>query len=194
MTRWATETSPGHSQRYVERMRRLAADGADLAGEARFLDALVPRGARVLDGGCGTGRVGAALAERGHTVVGVDADPVLIEAAVQDHPACRWVVADLCRLDAAELGGPFDAAILAGNVLPFAAPGSQAVLLGGVAAAMKQDAVIAVGFGADRGYSVAEFDADLAAAGLRAEHRFASWDLRPWRSDSDWSVTVIRVK
>ncbi|MFJ6954165.1 SAM-dependent methyltransferase, partial [Micromonospora aurantiaca] len=48
-TRWVTDTKPGHSQWYVDRFRQLAAEGADLSGEARLLDALVPPGARVLD-------------------------------------------------------------------------------------------------------------------------------------------------
>ena len=43
----------------------MAAEGTDLAGEARFLDTLLDRGSRVLDAGCGTGRVSAALHERG---------------------------------------------------------------------------------------------------------------------------------
>ena len=77
------QRNPNHSLWYVERMRALAAEGNDLAGEARLLDAMVPRGARVLDAGCGPGRVGAALAALGHTVVGIDVDPVLINAAIE---------------------------------------------------------------------------------------------------------------
>lgn len=195
-TRWQTETRPGHSQRYVERMRALAADGADLAGEARFLDAMLPRRAHVLDGGCGTGRVGAELAARGHTVVGVDADPVLIEAAQQDHPGCTWVVADLAALELGSLGveQPFDAAVLAGNVLPYVAPGTETEVLRHVAAVVGPGGIVVTGFGVDRGYRVADFDAHLDAAGLSVESRFATWDLRPWTPDSEWAVTVIRVK
>ena len=55
--------------------------GQDLAGEARLVDAMVDRGARILDAGCGPGRVGAELHARGHRVVGVDVDPMLIDAA-----------------------------------------------------------------------------------------------------------------
>jgi hypothetical protein len=50
-TRWVTDTDDGHSQWYVERFRAMAADGADLAGEARLVDAMLPRRARVLDAG-----------------------------------------------------------------------------------------------------------------------------------------------
>src|SRR5680860_1128367 len=63
---------PGHSAWYVERFRTMAAAGDDLAGEARLIDAMVPRGSRILDAGCGPGRVGAVLARLGHDVVGVD--------------------------------------------------------------------------------------------------------------------------
>src|SRR4051812_30639820 len=126
-TRWVTDTDEGHSQWYIDRFRRLAAEGADLGGEARLVDALVPPRSRILDAGCGPGRVGAVLHDRGHHVVGVDADPELIAAARHDHPGPTWVVADLAELDLAASGvpGPFDAAVLAGNVLAFVAAGTE---------------------------------------------------------------------
>ncbi|MEO3778310.1 class I SAM-dependent methyltransferase [Micromonospora sp. B11E3] len=193
-TRWATDTGPEHSQWYIDRFRRLAAEGADLAGEARLLDALVAPGSRILDAGCGTGRVGAVLAARGHTVVGVDADPALVEAARADHPGARWLVGDLAELDLAAAGEPepFDAAVVAGNVMAFVAPGTERQVLRRVAAHLRPDGVVAVGFGTDRGYPLTDFDADAVAAGLRLEHRFATWDLRPWRDDADFAVTVLR--
>lgn len=193
-TRWVTETKPGHSQWYIDRFRRLAAEGADLAGEARLLDATVPPGARILDAGSGTGRVGAALAARGHTVVGVDADPALVTAARADHPGPRWLVGDLAELDLAAQGEaePFDAAVVAGNVMAFVAPGTERAVLTRVAAHVRPDGLVVVGFGTDRGYSLADFDADAVAAGLRLEHRFATWDLRPWRADADFAVSVLR--
>ena len=83
-TRWVTETKPGHSQWYIERFRTMAAEGADLGGEARLVDAMVPPRSRILDAGCGPGRVGAVLHERGHTVVGVDVDPELIAGVTDD--------------------------------------------------------------------------------------------------------------
>jgi len=70
--RWITDTEPGHSQWYIERFRTMAAEGADLGGEARLVDAMVARGSRILDAGCGPGRIGAHLHDAGHTVVGVD--------------------------------------------------------------------------------------------------------------------------
>jgi SAM-dependent methyltransferase len=183
-----------HSQWYIDRFRGLAAEGADLAGEARLMDAMLSPAARVLDAGCGTGRVGAALAARGHQVVGVDADRKLVAAAVADHPGPRWLVADLAELDLAAAGEPepFDAAVLAGNVMPFLAAGTEQAALTRIAAHLRGDAFLVVGFGVDRGYSLPDFDTHAAAAGLTLEHRFASWDLRPWHRDAPFAVTVLR--
>jgi SAM-dependent methyltransferase len=186
-----TDHAPGHAQWYIERFRRMAAEGADLAGEARLVDAMLPRGARVLDAGCGPGRVGAELAARGHTVIGVDADPELIAAAQLDHPGPRWLVADLSTLHLDE-SAPFDAAVLAGNVLPFVAPGTEQQVLRRVREHLRPGGVLIAGFGTDRGYRIDAFDADLAAAGLQFEHRFATWDLVPWQVDAAFAVTVAR--
>jgi SAM-dependent methyltransferase len=173
----------------------MAAEGDDLAGEARLVDAMLPRGARVLDAGCGTGRVGGALHERGHTVVGVDADPVLIEAAEADHPGPRWLVADLTELDLAGAGeaDPFDGAVLAGNVMLFLAPGSEADALRRVAAHVRTDGFVVTGFHTNRELTLDTFDRAVAEAGLRREHRFATWDLRAWHDEADFAVSVLRT-
>lgn len=192
-TRWETDTGDGHSEWYIERFRTMAAEGADLAGEARLIDAMLPRGARVLDAGCGPGRVGAELHARGHTVVGVDVDPALIAAAEQDHPGPTWLVGDLAELDLPARGitEPFDAAVLAGNVMAFVAPGSEAEVLRHVGAHVAPDGVVVVGFHVDR-LPLADFDRAVHEAGLRIEHRFATWDVVAWHDDADFAVTVLR--
>jgi 2-polyprenyl-3-methyl-5-hydroxy-6-metoxy-1,4-benzoquinol methylase len=194
-TRWEQIglQNPDRSQWYVERFRGMAAEGADLAGEARTIDAMVPRGARVLDAGCGPGRVGGELARRGHTVVGVDVDPVLIEAARTDHPEGSWHVGDLAELDlpAAGVAEPFDVAVMAGNVLTFVAPGTEAEVLRRIRAHLAPGGRLVVGFGAGRGYTPEALDLDAREAGFRVEHRFATWDLRPWEPASDFLVAVL---
>jgi SAM-dependent methyltransferase len=192
--RWFTDTDPGHSQWYIERFRTMAAEGADLGGEARLIDAMVPPRSRVLDAGCGPGRLGAVLHERGHIVVGVDFDPALIEAAEQDHPGPRWLVADLAELDLAAMGEPepFAAAVLAGNVMVFLAPGTETDVLARVAAHVVPDGFVVTGFHLNRDLSLARFDECVEAAGLRIEHRFATWDLRAWHDEADFAVSVLR--
>jgi SAM-dependent methyltransferase len=189
--RWFTDHGTDHAAWYIERFRKLAADGADLAGEARLLDALVRPGARILDAGSGTGRVSAALCERGHSVIGVDVDPELVAAARQDHPGPEYVVADLAQLDLP--GKTFDAAVLAGNVLVFVAPGTEGAVLARVAAHVRPDGVVVTGFRLDKEeYRLDDFDSDTAAAGLALEHRFSTWDLRPFSADADFAVSVLR--
>ncbi len=180
---------PGHSRWYVERFRAMARDGADLAGEARMIDAMVPRGARILDAGCGPGRVGGHLAAAGHEVVGVDLDPVLIAAAEQDWPGATWLVGDLVDL---ALPDRFDAIVCAGNVMAFAAPGSRVEILRRMRAHLAADGRAVIGFGAGRGYPFDLFLADAGAAGLVPEVLFATWDLRPFTDGADFLVASLR--
>lgn len=193
--RWLTDTAPGHSRWYIERFREMAAAGEDLGGEARLIDAMVGRSAHILDAGCGPGRTGAHLAAAGHRVVGVDVDPELIEAARTDHPGPQWLVGDLAELDlpARGIDEKFDAIVAAGNVLVFVAPGTEALVLTRLAAHLKPDAPLVVGFHTDRHLSLAAFDAAVAEAGLRVDLRLATWDLRPWTPESDWAVSILRA-
>lgn len=194
-TRWEQQVqrNPDHSRWYVQRFRQMAEQGADLAGEARLVDAMVARGSRVLDAGCGPGRVGAELAARGHTVVGVDVDPVLIEAAQADHPGPTWLVGDLAELDlpAQGVGHAFDVVVCAGNVLTFLAPGTEVEVLRRMRAHLAPGGRVVVGFGAGRGLAFDAFFADAEAAGLRVDVTLATWDLRPFHADADFLVAVL---
>jgi len=193
--RWFSETKEGHSQWYIERFRKMAREGEDLAGEARLVDAIVGRGARILDAGCGPGRVGGELFRRGHDVVGVDVDPELIAAAVEDHPGPVWLVGDLTTLDLPAAGhpNPFDAAVVAGNVMNFVAKGTEVDVLRRLDDHVRTDGQIIIGFGLDRGYSIESFDADIAKTDLIVDQRFATWDLRPFTAESLFTVTILRA-
>ncbi|MFF0607077.1 class I SAM-dependent methyltransferase [Nocardia tengchongensis] len=188
-----TAADPAHSTWYVERFRTLAAEGADIVGEARMIDAMLARGSRVLDAGCGPGRVGGYLHRAGHTVVGVDVDPVLIAAAEQDHPGPTWLVGDLAELDLPSRGveAGFDVIVCAGNVVTFLAPSTRAAVLAGFARHLAESGRLVVGFGADRGYEFSEFLADAQHAGLTADAQFSTWDLRPFTGESDFLVAVF---
>jgi 2-polyprenyl-3-methyl-5-hydroxy-6-metoxy-1,4-benzoquinol methylase len=188
------EQNPEHSHWYVDRFRQMAAAGQDLHGEARFVDAMLGRGSRVLDAGCGPGRVGGELARRGHTVVGVDVDPVLIEAAQQDHPGSTWSTQDLAELDLSSLGVTerFDVVVSAGNVMTFLAPSTRHLVLANLAGALADGGRLVVGFGAGRGYPFDEFFADARESGLALDVALSTWDLRPFEPSSDFLVAVLR--
>lgn len=194
-SRWVdiTRENPEHSSWYVERFRAMAAAGDDLAGEARLVDAMVPRGAHILDAGCGPGRVGSALAQAGHQVVGIDVDPFLIAAAEQDHPDQRWLVGDLAELDLPARGitDGFDAIVCAGNVMPFLAASTRVTVLDRFRTHLRPEGRAAVGFGAGRDYPFDEFLADVERAGLTAGVLLESWDLRPFTDASEFLVAIL---
>jgi SAM-dependent methyltransferase len=193
---WArmTQADPEHSSAYVQRFRTLAEQGMDLVGEARLVDAMLPRGARVLDAGCGPGRVGGFLHGVGHEVVGVDVDPVLIAAAEEDHPGPRWLVGDLAELDLPARGieEPFDAIVCAGNVMTFLAESTRVAVLRRLRAHLRPGGRAAIGFGAGRGYDFDQFLADARSAGWDADLLLSTWDLRPFGPDSDFLVALLR--
>ncbi len=185
---------PGHSHWYVERFRAMARAGDDLLGEARLVDAMAPRGAHILDAGCGPGRLGGYLAAAGHRVVGVDVDPVLIEAAEHDHPGPRWLVGDLAELDlpARGIAEPFDVIVSAGNVMAFLAPSTRVQVLGRLRAHLRDGGRAVIGLGAGRGYEFGQFLDDAAAAGFAQDLLLSTWDLRPFTDESDFLVALFR--
>jgi SAM-dependent methyltransferase len=189
-----TQEDPEHSAAYVQRFRTLAEQGMDLVGEARLVDAMLARRSRVLDAGCGPGRVGGFLHEAGHEVVGVDVDPVLIAAAEEDHPGPRWLVGDLAELDLPARGvdAQFDAIVSAGNVMTFLAQSTRGAVLRRLRAHITDGGRAVIGFGAGRGYEFDDFLADARAAGWEPDLLLSTWDLRPFEPDSDFLVAVLR--
>lgn len=198
-----TEEDPEHSLRYAERFRAMRAEGRDLDGEARLIDAMTARGSRILDAGCGPGRVGGALFAVGHTVVGVDLDPVLIAAAEQDHPGPRWLVGDLAHLDlpgldaegvAEVLATSFDVIVCAGNVMTFLAPDTRIEVLRRLRDHLDEDGRLVVGFGTDRGYEVPTFLAHVEQVDLVADVLLSSWHLHPYVASSGFLVAILRPR
>ncbi len=183
---------PGHSTRYIERFRMLAAQGHDLYGEARLVDAMLGRGSAVLDAGCGPGRHAGYLHDAGHRVVGVDVDPTLIAAAEADSPGPTYLVGDLAGFELPpQAPREFDAILCAGNVMTFLHPDTRVPALAGMASRLAPSGRAVIGFGAGRGYAFDEFLADAATAGLALQQRFATWDLRPFTPSADFQVAVF---
>ena len=189
----AVERDPEHPHRYAERWRGFAAEGRDIDGEVRLIDAMADRGSTIIDAGCGTGRVGGVLAARGHRVVGIDLDPHLVSVAREDHPGGRWEVGNLAEMDLhdGEERVAADLIVSAGNVLTFLAGAERRPALQAMCEHLAEGGRIVVGFGTDRGYAIADFEADAAAAGLVIAQRFATWQLAPWRDDAGFIVAVL---
>jgi SAM-dependent methyltransferase len=185
MSRWLRETGGARGASYDEAFRELAASGADVHGEAAFVADVVPVGARVLDAGCGTGRVAVELARRGYDVVGVDNDASML-AVARRSPGPRWYDADLAALDLPER---FDLVVAAGNVVVFLAEGTEPEVLRRLAAHLVPGGTLVSGWRTDR-LAAAAYDELAAGAGLEAVERWSTWDREPWRDDADWCVAV----
>ena len=196
--RVAARGGADYATRYAERFAQLAATGADVHGEAAYVAGLVTPGARVLDAGCGTGRVGARLADLGFSVVGVDVDESMVEVARRLRPDLSWIVSDLAELDLGD--ARFDAVVLAGNVVPFIEPDSLPVVAERLAAHLAAGGLLISGFGLDPAHlpggaplvALTAYDAAMAGAGLALEARHGGWDGTP-SSEEGYAVSVHRV-
>lgn len=188
VSRWLAETGGTRGRDYDRAFRELAASGGDVHGEAAYVDALLVAGSRVLDAGCGTGRVAVELARRGHDIVGVDNDPSMLEVA-RAHDGPRWVDADLAGLDLAER---FDLVVAAGNVVVFLEPGTQAQVVARLAQHLVPGGLLVSGWRTDR-LDVTTYDTWTRDAGLERVGRHATWDGMPWSEAADWCVAVDRA-
>ena len=150
-------------------------DGSDYDATCAFVheeaddlvDLLDPQpGQRVLDLGCGTGHLTAAISERGATAVGVDNAESMITEARAQHPDCEFVHADARSYEPQE---PFDA-VFSNAALHWISDGNQDAVLTRVADSLVDGGRFVAEFGgtgnvaaitdavetalADRGYEI----------------------------------------
>jgi len=174
---------------YQARFDALAAQGRSMHGEVDLVMTFAP--GSVLDAGCGTGRVAVELAARGVDVVGADLDASMLATARSRAPELTWVQSDLAELD---LGRTFDLVVMAGNVVLFTPPGTQAPVVAGAARHVAVGGVLIAGFGLGRGVDIDEHDAWCEAVGLEPASRLATWDGEPWPGDGSYVVAVYRKR
>ncbi|MET9359035.1 class I SAM-dependent methyltransferase [Streptomyces sp. NPDC006617] len=200
MNRWERLTGGGSGEQYAARFAELAERGQDVHGEARLCATLVPPGSRVLDAGCGTGRVLIELARLGYDGVGVDHDASMLAVARRSAPRLTWLQADLADLDpaTARVGTGFDLVVAAGNVFPLLAPGTEGAVAAALARALRPDGLLVAGFGLDREHlpvppslTLTEYDDHCTTAGLTLTDRFATWDADPY-DGGGYAVSVHR--
>ncbi|WP_328718902.1 class I SAM-dependent methyltransferase [Streptomyces sp. NBC_00247] len=196
--RWAELTGGQAGEEYARRFARLAESGHDVHGEATFCAALLTPGARVLDAGCGTGRIAIRLAELGHHCTGVDVDSSMLAVARREAPTQKWLLGDLARLDALGLEPGFDLALAAGNVIPLLAPGTEPAVVRQLAAALRPGGLLVTGMGLDPAHlplseaplTLSEFDDWCARAGLVLRQRYATWSGDPYEPGCGYAVSV----
>ena len=208
MTRWSDADRAVDGAAYDARFAALAAEGADVHGEARLCTVLVPTPALVLDAGCGTGRVAIRLAELGYVCVGIDVEASMLEQARVRAPDLLWLQADLADLApdaedspiaAAGVTESFDLIVAAGNVIPLVAAGTEAAVVAALAALLAPGGLLVAGFGLHPDYlpipeapvSLAGYDAMCSVAGLVLEQRFATWAGDPY-DGGGYAVSVHR--
>ncbi|MGW7054461.1 class I SAM-dependent methyltransferase [Streptomyces sp. NPDC054887] len=196
--RWAELTGGQAGEEYARRFAQLAASGHDIHGEAAFCAALLEPGARVLDAGCGTGRIAIRLAELGHHCTGVDVDPSMLAVARRDAPTQDWLLGDLARLDTLGLDQGFDLVLAAGNVIPLLAPGTESAVVRQLAAALRSGGLLVTGMGLDAAHlplpeptvTLTQFDHWCTQAGLTLRQRFATWSGDPYEEGCGYAVSV----
>jgi SAM-dependent methyltransferase len=202
VTRWSRLTGGAGGEEYAARFAALAARGEDVHGEASFVHGLADPGSRILDAGCGTGRVAIRLAELGHDVVGVDVDASMLAVARREAPSLTWHEGDLAHLpDAVAADAPYDVVVMAGNVVPLLAEDTLPAVVAGLAALLRPDGLLVAGFGLDAAHlppgcpvtPLADYESATAAAGLTAVERFSTWQAARFEEAEGYVVTVDRA-
>lgn len=199
-TRWREiSDGSGGAAAYQQRFDALEAAGNDVHGEARLAWQLLgPPPARVLDAGCGTGRVATELGRLGHDCTGVDADLAMLEVARERDPSTHWIHQDLSRLYLRSQ--MFDLVVLAGNVVPLLAPLTLDQAMQRIADHVQPGGLVLTGFGLDQAHLPdgcpvtpwSDYDRACTAAELALVDRWSSWDRDPWSAGSGYVVALHR--
>ncbi|QNN54922.1 methyltransferase domain-containing protein [Nocardioides mesophilus] len=142
--------------------------GIDLAMVDAFAEAVRSDAgdARVLDAGCGAGRMSRYLAGRGCPVRGVDLSPGMIAMARRDHPDLSFAVGSLAELPYAD--GQFAGVMLWYSII-HTPPAGQARIFAEAARVLRPAGHLLVGFQAGQGAR------DVSAAYSRFGHEVRLW-------------------
>ncbi len=198
-SRWeriARETvGDDYATTYAERFRAMAARGDDIHGEATFVADLIAPPARILDAGCGTGRVAVRLAELGYDVVGVDVDATMLDVARAEAPGLDWRLGDLASFD---LGEQFDVVLVAGNTIPLLEPGTLLDACERLVHHLTPGGVVVCGYGIDAAHlpgdcpvtPLTDVDAAFGVLGLDAVMRYGTWDGHAFDPADGYAVTL----
>ncbi len=194
----ATRTRTGSD--YDAPYEARAAAGMDVHGEANLIEKLLhsdlnqttsTKPYRILDAGCGTGRVAIELARRGIDIVGVDLDEVMLEQARKKAPQLDWRLGDLSSIS---LDGSFDAIVLAGNVMIYVTAGTEAATLANMARHLKPGGLLVAAFELTpqpwTNLTIEAYDQLAQTAALTKVARWSTWEQAAWSSADRYAVSV----
>ena len=201
--------------KYDQRWEAMSARGENVHGEADAVTRLIEKhlnvygrehAVRVLDAGCGTGRLAVELSRRGHVVTAVDLDPDMIDKARDKSSDITWLVGDLSTVDVTTRGGLFDVIVMAGNILNFCAPGTQTTIVHNMVKHLVDGGLLMCGWSQelrDDAYLWVDFVRDSRGAGANVAETWTNWDGdtmpastlggEPVRSSDYAVITVIKT-
>jgi SAM-dependent methyltransferase len=181
-----------------------AAAGMDVHGEANLVEHLLRsplnqsqshQPYRVLDAGCGTGRTAIELAQRDIEIVGVDLDAVMLQQARAKAPQLDWRLGDLSVI---VLDKSFDLIVMAGNVMIYLTPGTEAATVANMARHLKPGGLLVAAFELTppswSQLTLAVYDQLTTTADLTLVARWSTWEQTPWQPGDRYAVSVHRKK
>ncbi|MFZ4656713.1 MAG: class I SAM-dependent methyltransferase [Caldilineaceae bacterium] len=181
-----------------------AAAGMDVHGEANLVEHLLRsplnqsqsrQPYRVLDAGCGTGRTVIELAQRDIEIVGVDLDAVMLQQARAKAPQLDWRLGDLSVI---VLDKSFDLIVMAGNVMIYLTPGTEAATVANMARHLKLGGLLVAAFELTppswSKLTLALYDQLTTTADLTLVARWSTWEQTPWQPGDRYAVSVHRKK
>jgi 2-polyprenyl-3-methyl-5-hydroxy-6-metoxy-1,4-benzoquinol methylase len=194
--RWVEWRRTVDLTKYDQRFDAMAARGENVHGEADAVTRLIEkhldvhdhvhdhdhdprRSVRVLDAGCGTGRLAIELERRGHAVTAVDLDPDMIDKARDKSTAVTWLVGDLSTMDVTTRGGLFDVIVMAGNILNFCAPGTQKSIVHNMVGHLVDGGLLVCGWSQenrDDSYLWTHLVRDARDVGANLAEAWTNWD------------------
>lgn len=187
--RWRKWKEQTDLTEYDAQWQQMEADGQRVHGEADFVERFLAgfEAKRVLDAGCGTGRVAVELARRGLNVVGVDNDPDMLARAKQKSDDVSWMFADLSSV---QFDRPFNAIVMAGSVLVYAEPTRRHLIVPNLAKALVNGGYLITGTEFAPAFDLEGYDLWCKGAGLHLVERYGSWDGDKFVEGGDYAVSV----
>ena len=185
------------TDKYVSKMRNLAVSDVALEVDARFVDMLIPRGARVLDLGCGIGSAVKALRQRGHEAYGIDpSEPALqVAADLFDAGWYRQLRAeDVSGSSLEELGLPlsYECVLMAGNVPAFLTSTELQSAFNNTASILTPAGFLVTGTSTHSRGGPRDQDEAADASGLALHSRYSNWHVSPF-TDDPWCVSIYKA-